>query len=143
MAWEIIPREPGGRSFGVTVSWRTLGGRKNPAMAVSLGRETCRALGLVKQSKGEHAQRVCVQRDRMAGKLRVFLATDEPVEHQRAVAWKDKGCTITVPLDDVKLAEDKPAQDVRWSIEDGGAALVVKLPHWACPLIQISGGAAR
>lgn len=142
MAWETVVREPGGRSFGVTVSWRTPGGRATPALALSLGKETCRSLGLVKQAKGQAAARVVVQRDRMAGKLRVVLATTEPPEHQRAVAWKSDGCTITVPLDDVKLTENKPAQDVRWEFEGDRTALIVKLPPWACPLIQVSGGKA-
>jgi hypothetical protein len=84
---------------------------------------------------------IVVERDRMAGK--VWLQAAPPGTgrlESRHIAWKDKGCTVAVPLDEVRLDKSKPAQDVVGLIEDGW--LEVKLPHWACPLIQISGGKA-
>lgn len=140
MTWERINTQLG-RADTVTVSWRIPGGRATPAMALSLSKSVCARLGLQKNIKGEPVARVYVERDKLAGKIRVQQAPDSAARHEcRHVAWKDGGCTITVPLDDVKLPEKKPAQDVPWSIEGGW--LVAKLPHWACPLIQVSGGRA-
>jgi hypothetical protein len=140
MSWERVVTPP---RFAdqVTVSWRIPGGRATPTLAVSLGRSICERLGLEKNDKGAPVPRVIVERDRMSGKLRVQRAAPGMSKQEsRHVAWKDKACTITVPLTDVKLEGKKPAQDVPWSFEDGW--LVVKLPHWACPLIQVSGKAA-
>jgi hypothetical protein len=140
VTWERISTELG-RGAAVTVSWRIPGGRCTPAMALSLSKAVCAQLGLQRRGTGEPPTRVYVERDRLAGKVRVQLAPKTAARHEcRAAAWKDGSCTITVPLDDVKLAEKKPAQDVPWSIEGGW--LVAKLPHWACPLVQVSGGRA-
>ena len=138
MTWERV-RTEAIRGSGVTVSWRTQGGRKNPALAVSIGKVVCEKLGLEKGTT-RLKSRVVVERNRVAGKLRLRLAPEElRADAVRHVAWKDKGCTIAVPMDDVKLSEKKPAQDVVWTLEDGW--LVVKLPHWACPIVKISGAA--
>lgn len=140
MSWERIQTYVG-RGEHVAVSWRISGGRSTPALAVSISRDVCERLGLRKNEKGEPVQRVVVERDRMAGKLRLQLAPPgTPRTESRHLAWKDRGCTVGVPLEDVKLKEKKPAQDCAWLIEDGW--LLVKLPHWACPLIQVSGGKA-
>ena len=136
MTWERLTTQLG-RGDTVTVSWRTPGGRSTPALALSLSKTVCAKLGLAAGQKGGPPQRVYVERDRMAGKLRVKQAPESAARHEcRHVAWKDKGCSITIPMDDVKLAEKKPAQDVAWEITKDGW-LVVKLPHWACPLIHI------
>ena len=140
MSRERVLSQPG-RGDQVTVSWRKIGGRQTPALAISLSRSVCERLGLRKNDLGEMVQRVVVERDRMAGK--VWLQAAPPGTgrlESRHIAWKDKGCTVAVPLDEVRLDKSKPAQDVVWLIADGW--LEVKLPHWACPLIQISGGKA-
>lgn len=140
MSRERVLSRPG-RGDQVTVSWRRIGGRSTPALAVSLSRSVCDRLGLRKNERGEPVQRVVVERDRRAGKVWLQLAPEGTGRQaSRHLAWKDKGCTVAVPLDDVKLKEMKPAQDVPWTIEDGW--LEVKLPPWACPLIQVSGGKA-
>jgi hypothetical protein len=140
MTWERIYTQLG-RGDSVTVSWRIPGGRATPALAVSLSKSVCQRLGLTKNEKGSPTQRVIVERDRMAGKLRMRIAPPGSSRHEcRHVAWKDGGCSIAVPLDDVKLSAKKPAQDVSWEVDAGW--LVVRLPHWACPLIQVSGKAA-
>jgi hypothetical protein len=142
MTWETIPTQLG-RGAAVTVSWRVVGGRGTPALAVSLSKAAAARLGLVKRAKGEPVQSVVVQRDRMAGKLRLFVADQSvPRLEKRSVAWKDAGCTVTVPLDDVHLKERKPAQDVPWEFADGDRFLVVKLPPWACPLVKVEMGRA-
>jgi len=134
VTWERINTQLG-RTESVTVAWRIPGGRATPAMALSLSKAACARLGLEK-IKGQPS-RVYVERDRMAGKVRVTKAPDSAMRHEaRAVAWKDGCCTITVPLDDVHLSEKKPAQDVPWSIEGGW--MVVKLPHWACPVVRVN-----
>jgi hypothetical protein len=143
MTWETIRREGGGRSCGVTVSWRSAGGRSTACLSVSLGKTTVARFGLVKGTKP--AQRVVVQRDRFVGKLRVILATTEPREETRSVAWKGEGCSLSVPLADVTLAENKKAQDVRWEFgktEYGTPCIFLKLPHWACPPIRVETGKA-
>lgn len=138
--WERVKTQLG-RGDSVTVSWRIPGGRATPALAVSLSKSVCQALGLRKNEKGQPVQRVIVERDRMAGKLRIGVAPAGTPRHEcRHVAWKDGGCSVGVPLDDVKLSEKKKAQDVPWEVASGW--LVVKLPHWACPLVQVSGKAA-
>lgn len=140
MGWERITTQLG-RGDTVTVSWRTPGGRSTPALTVSLSKSVCRRLGLFKNEKGQPVQRVIVERDRMSGKVRLGVAAQGTPRHDcRHVAWKDGGCSVGVPLDDVKLTEKKPAQDVAWEITDGW--LVIKLPHWACPMIKVSGKAA-
>lgn len=140
MTWERINTQLG-RGDTVTVSWRIPGGRATPALAVSLSKSVCQRVGLHKNEKGTPAQRVIVERDRMAGKIRIKIAPSGAPRHEcRHVAWKDAGCSIGIPLDDVKLPGKKPAQDALWEVNDGW--LVVKLPHWACPLIQVSGKVA-
>lgn len=140
MSRERILTRPG-RGDQVTVSWRKIGGRQTPTLAVSISRSVCERMGLQKNQPGTPVQRVVVERDRMAGKVWVQLAPEgAPRIESRHLAWKDKGCTVSVPLDDLRLDKPKPAQDVVWAIEDGW--LMVKLPPWACPLIQISGGKA-
>lgn len=140
MGWERVMTQLG-RGDSVTVSWRIPGGRATPALAVSLSKSVCQALGLRKNEKGQPVQRVLVERDRMAGKLRIGVAPAGTQRHEcRHVAWKDGGCSVGVPFDDVKLTEKKKAQDVPWEVTGGW--LVVKLPHWACPMIQVSGKAA-
>jgi hypothetical protein len=135
MTWERIETQAI-RGGGVTVSWRVPNGRKNPALAISIGRLVAEKARL---EKGDRS-RVIVERNKMAGKIRLRLAPKDALAHEcRHVAWKDKGCTVAVPLEDVKLRERKPAQDALWSVE--GEWLVIKLPHWACPLIQVSGAA--
>lgn len=140
MGWERITTQLG-RGDTVTVSWRTPGGRSTPALTVSLSKSVCAKLGLSKNEKGQPVQRVVVERDRMAGRVRLAVAPQGTPRHDcRHVAWKDGGCSVGVPLDDVKLTEKKPAQDVAWEIKDGW--LVIKLPHWACPMIHVSGKVA-
>ncbi len=140
MTWETIQTQLG-RGATVTVSWRIVGGRGTPAMAVSLSKAAAARLGLTKPANGAPRQSVVVQRDRMAGKLRIFVAdASVPRSEKRSVAWKDAGCTLSVPLDDVQMTQKKPAQDVPWSFEDGDRYLVLKLPAWACPPVQVYGG---
>ena len=140
MSWERVVTPPRSADH-VAVSWRIPGGRATPMLALSLGRSICEQLGLEKNGKGAPVPRVLVERDRMSGKLRVKSAPAGVGKMEsRHVAWKERACTIGVPMADVKLEGNKPAQSVSWSLEDGW--LVVKLPHWACPLIQISGKAA-
>lgn len=140
MGWERVITQIG-RGETVTVSWRVPGGRTTPALAVSLSKSVCEKLNLRKNQKGEPVQRVFVDRDKLAGKIRIGIAPPGTSRHEcRHVAWKDGGCTVSVPLDDVKLTEKKPAQDVSWEISEGW--LVVKLPHWACPIIKVTGKAA-
>ena len=111
-------------------------------LALSLGASICQQLGLEKNGKGAPVPRVIVERDRMAGKLRVKAAPPGVSKTEsRHVAWKGKACTVGVPMSDVKLEGNKPAQDVPWLIAQEGW-LVIKLPHWACPMIQVSGKAA-
>lgn len=139
MTWERITTQLG-RGDTVTVSWRTPGGRTTPALSVSLSKTVCEKVGLKADRKGIPKQRVYVERDRIGGKIRLTLAPPSAPRHEcRHVAWKDKGCSIAVPMDDVKISERKPAQDVAWNIT-GDGWLVIKLPHWACPIVQISGG---
>jgi hypothetical protein len=133
--WEPVKTRLG-RGDQVAVSWRITGGRATPALAVSLSKSVCERMGLEKNEKGAPVQRVVVERDRVRGRVRLRLApAGLPRSECRHMAWKDKGCTVGVPLDDVKLTTTKPAQDVPWSIEDGW--LVVKLPPWACPPIRV------
>ena len=140
MTWERIQTHVG-RGEHVAVSWRISGGRSTLALAVSISRSVCDRLGLRKNEPGQPVQRVIVERDRMGGKVRLRLAPEGAKRTEsRHLAWKDRGCTVGIPLDDVKLKEKKPAQDVPWAIEDGW--LTVKLPPWACPLVQVSGGKA-
>lgn len=137
MTWERIETSAN-RNNGVTVAWRVPDGRKSRALAVSLTKKIAAeiALGTTDNSK------VLVERNRMAGKLRIRMAPEDALAHEcrHATARKTGGFGISVPLDEVKLKENKPAQDVPWSIEDGW--LVIKLPHWACPMIQVSGKVA-
>jgi hypothetical protein len=136
MTWERIHTQIG-RGDTVTVSWRIPGGRGTPTLCVSISRSVTEKLGLVKGEKN----RVIVERNKMAGKVRVGVAPKNTPRHEcRHVAWKEGSCTIPVPLDDVNIKDKKPAQDVAWSIDTGW--LVVKLPAWACPVIQVSGKAA-
>lgn len=137
MGWETIITQVG-RGDSVTVSWRVPGGRSTPAMAVSLSKGVATTFGLVKGSR----QAVVVQRDRMAGKLRLCIATGEPRHERRSMAWKDGGCAVVVPLDDVRLTEKKPAQDVPWCFTDGGRHLEIKLPPWACPPVKVGAAGA-
>jgi hypothetical protein len=132
--WETITTQVG-RGSGVAVAWR----RKTSqtfAMVVSLSKTTTADMGLAAPAKGAPPVRLVAQRDRMAGKLRLFLATTEPREHSRACTFKQGGATMFVPLDDVKLAENKPAQEVPF--EWDGQYLVLKLPAWACPPIKVA-----
>jgi hypothetical protein len=136
MTWERVETSAS-RSNGVTVTWRVPNGRKNRALAISLTKKVAAeiALGAADNSK------VIVERNRLAGKLRIRMAPEDALAHEcRHAAWRSGGCSIAVPFDDVNLRENKPAQDVPWSIEDGW--LVIKLPHWACPMIQVSGKVA-
>jgi hypothetical protein len=136
MTWERIETSAN-RSNGVTVAWRVPNGRKNPALAISMTKKVAAeiALGSTDNSK------VVVERNRMAGKLRIRMAPEDALAHEcRHATWRTGGCSIAVPFDDVNLKESKPAQEVRWSVEDGW--LVIKLPHWACPMIQVSGRVA-
>lgn len=136
MTWERIQTQLG-RGDTVTVSWRIPGGRVAPVLSVSVSRSVTKSLGLV---KGENS-RVIVERDRMAGKVRIGVAPKSTPRHDcRHVIWKEGGCAIAVPLEDVNLKERKPAQDVAWSVDGGW--LVIKLPQWACPMIQVTGGNA-
>jgi hypothetical protein len=136
MTWERVETSAN-RNNGVTVAWRVPNGRKNPALAVSMTKKVAAeiALGATDNSK------VIVERNRMAGKLRIRMAPEDALAHEcRHATWRAGGCSVAVPFDDVKLKENKPAQDAPWSIEDGW--LVIKLPIWACPLIQVSGKVA-
>jgi hypothetical protein len=133
MTWERIETQAV-RNGGVTVAWRVPNGRKNPALAISVSKTVAANMSLAKGDKS----RVIVERNRMAGKVRIRIAPDDALAHEcRHAAWRDNGCSIAIPFDDVKLKERKPAQDTPWTMEDGW--LVVKLPHWACPMIQVSG----
>lgn len=136
MAWETITTQLSGRGGNVSVAWRVPGGRTSACLAVSMGSTVAAKFGLAKRA------RVMVQRDRMAGKLRITLAPAGTGRHEtRCPAWKGNAACITVPLEDVKLTGTKPAQDVPWEFDADGA-IVLRLPHWACPLIQVSGGRA-
>ena len=138
--WEPI-KTLGTRDHQVSVAWRRNGTRVGRLLAISVGESICNQMGFQKHEKGQRGQRVVIERNRMAGKLRLRLAPKGTrPEEQRHLAWRTKGCTILVPLDDVKVQENKLAQDVVWSIEDGW--LIVKWPPWACPMVQVSGGKA-
>lgn len=135
MTWERIQTQLG-RGDTVTISWRVPGGRSSPALSVSISRSVTKRLGLM---KGEKSRVIC-ERDKMAGKLRICLAGQNAPRHEcRHVAWKYESCAISIPLDDVQVKDRKPAQDVLWSVEDEW--LVIKLPQWACPIIQVLGKA--
>lgn len=137
MEWERMTTKLG-KGDSVTVAWRIPGGRANPALAISLSKGVTAQLGLQKTDKGKNVPRVIVERNRLRGMVRVRLAPAGTTrDESRAVAWKDGGCAIAVPLDEVTLKDKKPAQDCTWSIEGGW--LTIKLPHWACPLIQVTG----
>jgi hypothetical protein len=136
MTWERIETSAN-RNNGVTVAWRVPNGRKNPALAISMTKKVAAEIAL--GPKGN--RKVLVERNRMAGKLRIRMAPEDALAHEcRHATWRTGGCSIAAPFDDVNLKESKPAQDVRWSVEDGW--LVIKLPHWACPMIQVSGRVA-
>lgn len=136
MTWERIQTQLG-RGDTVTVSWRIPGGRATPVLSVSMSKSVTKSLGLVKGEKS----RVIVERDRMAGKIRIGVAPNITPRHDcRHATWKMEGCAISIPLEDVLLKERKPAQDVAWSIDGGW--LIIKLPQWACPIIQVTGGKA-
>lgn len=135
MEWERVSTKLG-KGDSVTVAWRIPGGRAHPALAISLSKGVTAQLGMQKTDKGKNVPRVIIERNRLRGLVRVRLAPAGATRGEsRAVAWKDGGCAITVPLEELKLTELKPAQDCVWSIEDGW--LIVKLPHWACPLIEV------
>jgi hypothetical protein len=136
MTWERIETSAN-RNNGVTVAWRVPNGRKNPALAISMTKKVAAEIAL--GPKGN--RKVLVERNRMAGKLRIRMAPEDALAHEcRHATWRTGGCSIAAPFDAVNLKESKPAQDVRWSVEDGW--LVIKLPHWACPMIQVSGRVA-
>jgi hypothetical protein len=130
--WEAIAPRSGERhgNGGVTVAWRSTSGRSYLVLVVTIGTIACEPLGL------KTGDRIRVERDRMAGKLRLTPGNE--------TGWKPSwrksptGCcaVMNVPLDDVTLTERKPAQAVKWDIENG--AIVLKLPHWACPIVRVN-----
>lgn len=130
MTWETIPL----RGASVTVSWRVPGGRGcNRQLCITISSGVCEAIGL------RRGGRVVVQRDRFAGKLRLLLA-DDKADGGRRPAWKRTKnadvAVVFVPLKDVTLDKNQPAQLVACEPKPG--ELVVRLPHWACPIAQVS-----
>ena len=89
-------------------------------------------------------KRVVVQRDRMAGRLRIALAS-ETDDGARLMAWKrsknSECATLFVPLKDVAeiIQAPKPAQTCRYEV--GNGELIIKLPTWACPPVQMPSAA--
>lgn len=134
MTWETVPLRGG----SVSVSWRKPGGKGvKQQLCITLSDGLRDAIGL------HPGALVVPQRDRIAGSMRL-LVVHERVSGARRPRWRmTKRSAIPmlwVPMLDVVLNMDKTAQSVPHSIVDG--ALVIRLPHWACPLIQVSGRAA-
>ena len=132
MTWEAIAPRSGERhgNGGVTVAWRSTSGRNYMVLVLTLGTIACEPLGL------KPGDRIRVDRDRMGGKLRVMPGGNEGWKP----SWRKSpsGCcaVMNIPLDDVTLAERKPAQAVKWDIE--GNSIVLKLPPWACPIVRVT-----
>lgn len=134
MTWETVPM----RGASVSVSWRKpggLGARFQLAITVASG--VCAAMGL------RPGLRVVPQRDRVAGKMRL-LVTDQDVDGARRPTWKRSKraevAAIFVPMPDVRLDTQKPAQNVAHEVAPG--ELIIRLPHWACPLVRVSQNTA-
>ncbi len=136
MTWERI--ETGGNiPETVTVSWRVFGGRKSSALVVSISAAVATQLGLSKDGNS----RSVIERNRTAGRIRLRPATkDDPRTQSRYSVWRNRVCNIPVPMPELEGLQKKLAQEVAWDINDGW--LNIKLPHWACPMIQVSGKVA-
>lgn len=135
MTWETVPL----RGSGVSIAWRKPGGQgAGFQIALTISSGVCAAMG------AEPGTMIVVQRDRAAGKLRLLVGTSAD-DGARRMTWKEtknsRCAQLFVPLKDVQqvLREQKPAQTCGYEVERG--SLTISLPHWACPLIQVSGGA--
>jgi hypothetical protein len=132
MTWETIPL----RGSGVSVAWRRPGGQgAGLQLALTLSSGVCAAMGAAPGC------RIVVQRDRMAGKLRIAVA--QPHEDgARKLTWKATKflhcATLFIPLRDVQehVREQKPAQTCRYEVAPG--EVIIKLPAWACPPVLVA-----
>ncbi len=131
----IEPRSGGRGGSGVTCAWRKVSDRTGKVLVVTLSTKVCERIGL---SRG---LRLRAERDRMKGML--FLTVD-PVAGWKP-AWKATTTSLCacahIPLDDVQT-DRRAAQDVVWAFGQDGMSVEIKLPHWACPLVQVTGGRA-
>lgn len=139
MDWERVPTKLG-KTYGVTVAWRKPSNRAQPMLNISVSKKLSQQIG-VKKEKGAEVQRVIVERNRMRGLVRVKLAEEDADRREsRAIAWKAGGFTVSFPMEDMTAQDPIPAEDVIWEHKDEW--LVIKLPHWACPMIHVSGKVA-
>lgn len=107
MTWETIPLRGG----SVSASWRFPGGKgAGRQLCLTISSGLCEAIGL------RPGRRVVVQRDRIAGKIRLTVV-DERVPGARSPRWKPSAvanvCMLWVPLLDVEVAENKPAKSAQ------------------------------
>lgn len=139
MAWETIEPGVGARvgNGGIAVGWRCTSKRSQPVLSITLSADLCGQIGLAKGA------RVRVQRDRLAGKMRLSPDPAEGWKPQwRSWASNRTACAcIYVPLEDVTLKDRKAAQTVPWEMD--GSSVVMKLPAWACPPVKVLEMPAR
>ena len=137
MSWEEIVPGVGARigNGGVTVAWRKTSQRGAPVLCITLSAALATEMGMVRGKTW-----LMVQRDRLAGKMRVSVAKDTAGWRPQ---WRSTGkathawcACVYIPLEDVREANRKPAQTVAWE-KDGADAVVIRLPSWACPPVKI------
>lgn len=132
MAWEDVLPQVGrvaveGRE--ITVAWRRTGSDTSNRLVISIAKVMMDRLGWGKGT------RIRVQRDRLAGKVRLCgIPANAPQSEKRAAFTmrdNDRTGQMILRLDGLTLAETKKAEHVGYEVE--GKALVFTLPDWAAP----------
>lgn len=131
MRERIVPKQGvTNRTGGVTVSWRKVSARAGRVLVVMMGKDLLATIGLAQ------GMRCVVERDRMLGRLYLRPCAEDTAEAWKPT-WKDGCAAINAPLDDVKVAENKPAQMVMHEWDASAGELCVRLPPWACPPVKV------
>lgn len=122
---ELVPlRGAHTRSAGVTASWRRTRQDGPRLLGLTLGAEVCSRMRLTR------GKRVRAERDAILNRIRLFTDNDAGWKP----AWNThktltNSCTVYLPLPDILLHENKPAQGVKFEYIEGG--IEVRLPPWS------------
>lgn len=120
----LVPRRGAHtRSAGVTAAWRPTRQNGPRVLALTLGAEVCSRMRLAR------GKWVRAEREPILNRMRLY--TDD--ESGWKPSWNThktltNSCTVYLPLPDVALHENKPAQGVKFEYIAGG--IEIRLPSW-------------